>query len=412
MSDSQLISIVCTTCATEYSAAQLQGFCTVCGKVLYCVYDTAQVKQLLTKEELAKRSAGIWRWRELLPLREAANAVSLSEGNTPLLPCPRIAEQLGCRSLLLKDEGRNPTGSLRARGMAVATAVAREQGITSISVPSLGDAGDALAAYAARAGLKAYSFIPYKSSVVHLALGVACGANTYRIDRMEMESNQLVRALAQRFGWFDASAMREPYRIEGEKTLGYELAEQYDYKLPDVLVYPLGSVIGLAAIWKGWAELEAIGWLSSKRPRVYAIQSEGCAPLAEAFITGKEQAEIWEQTSTRYPSLLIPRVVGDYIVLKLVRDSGGRILTVNDDDIEKAQLEMGEREGIFVGPEGALAFAGLKYLRATGTIAGGLSIALVNPASGMKEPEVVNLDNMPPVQAGLVVGVWGVDPRS
>ncbi|PZS03363.1 MAG: threonine synthase [Candidatus Chloroheliales bacterium] len=401
MGGSQLISVVCTSCGTEYSADKLMGFCTICGKVLYCVYDIKQAQASLTPQIVAQRGRGIWRWQELLPVRDAANFVSLGEGSTPLLACARLGDQLGGGSIMLKDESYNPTASLRARGLAVAAAVGREYGIEAMSVPSLGDVGDALAAYAARAGLKAYTFVPHDASTIHLAIEVACGAYTYRISRTEMEGNQLVRALGQRFGWFDVSSMREPYRIEGEKTLGYELAEDYEYNLPDALIYPLGSVMGLAAIWKGWAELEALGWLSSHRPRIYGIQTDACAPLAEAFKNGGEESKPWDLgIDTRYPPLRLRRTLGDYLVLKLVRESGGQIISVSEDDIAAAQLELARSEGIFAGPEGALAVAGLKQLRQDGIISAAASVVIINPTAGMKEPQVVNLDDLPPVQAG------------
>ncbi len=401
MGDSQLISVVCTSCGAEYATDKLLGFCTVCGKVLYCVYDIEQVRASLTPEQVAQRGRGIWRWHELLPVRHAENFVSLGEGSTPLLACARLANQLGGGSIMLKDEGANPTASLRARGLAVAAAIGCEYAVEAISVPSLGDVGDALAAYAARAGLKAYSFVPHDAATTHLAAEVASGAYTYRISRMEMESNQLVRALGQRFGWFDVSSLREPYRIEGEKTLGYELAEEYEYNLPDALIYPLGSVIGLAAIWKGWAELEALGWLGSHRPRIYAIQTDACAPLVEAFKNGAAESKTWDLgVDSRYPPLRLRRQIGDYLALRLVRESGGRIISVSEEDIATAQLELARTEGIYAGPEGAMAVAGLKQLRHERIITAAATVVIINPAAGLKEPQIVSLDDMPPIQAG------------
>lgn len=401
MRESRLISVVCTSCGTQYDTDKLLGFCTVCGKVLFCVYDIKQVREELTPQQVAQRKPGIWRWSELLPVRDSANYVSLGEGHSPLLPCARLSEQLGCEAVALKDESINPAATMRSRGMAIAAAVAREHGVEAISAPSMGDAGDALAIYAARAGLKSFSFVPHDAAVTHLASQVVAGSRTYRINRMEMESNQLVRALAQRFGWFDVSTMREPYRVEGEKTLGYELAEDYAYKLPDALVYPLGSIIGLVAIWKAWAELEALGWLGSPRPCIYGVQTDACAPLTEAFKAGKEQSAPWERdVETRYPPLRMRRVLGDYLALRVVRDSGGQIISVSEEDIATAQLELARSEGIFAGPEGAMALAGLKQLRHDEVINPSATVLLINPTAGVKEPEVVSLDEMPPIQAG------------
>ncbi len=395
---SALIGLVCTACGSQYAADQMHGSCPNCGKVLFCQYDLDSLREQLTVAELARRPRGVWRWYELLPLADERDIVTLGEGDTSLLACDRLSRQLGVGQLRIKDEGCNPTGSSRARGVAVAVSVARQYGIAAVSIPSLGNSADAVAAYAARAGLESYVFVPDVASITHLATTVAAGAYTYRIKAKELENNQQVRAHSKRFGWFDLSHLREPYRLEGEKTLGYELAEAYNWQLPDALIYPLTSVIGLAAIWKGWAELEALGWISSYRPRVFGVQAVGCAPLSRAFESGGESSEPWaeREMETIYNCLHSTNPVGSYLALRLVRESGGQIITVGDEEIATSQLDLARCEGIFASPKGAMALAGLKRLVSDGLIDGEASVVLVNPASGLKEPQVISLSDLPP----------------
>lgn len=398
--DSVLTGLICTNCGLQLEANRIHGACSDCGKVLFCRYDLARAARELNRDEPGRRRRGLWRWHELLPSTDPHSRVTLGEGDTPLLDCTRLSRQLGIGQLQIKDDGCNPTGSGRARGAAVAVSVAYQHNRSAVSISSLGHSADAVAAYAARAGLESYVFMPSDVGVAHKASTVATGAYTYLIKATELENNQQVRAHSQRFGWFDLSDLREPYRLEGEKTLGYELAEAYKWSLPDMLIYPLAGVIGLVAIWKGWQEMVELGWLD-RLPRIYAVQAAGCAPLARAFERGDDESEPWpeREMDTRYNCLRSTSPVGDYLALRLVRDSGGQIITVTDDAIGTAQLDLARCEGIFASPLGAMALAGLKRLVSEGVIDTETSVVIVNPTAGLTESEMINLSDLPPVLA-------------
>ena len=305
----------------------------------------------------------MWRYHEVLPAPSDSVIVSLGEGMTPLLTARRLGERLSVPNLFIKDEGINPTGSFKSRGMAVAMTMARHLGAKKIVVPTAGNAGGAAAAYAARAGIEAHVFVPDDAPGIHIVECVAVGANVTEVGGTIYHCGAIVAERIEKEGWFDLSTFKEPYRAEGKKTMAYELFEQMGGALPDAILYPTGGGTGLVAMWKGFDEMEAMGWIGSARPRMISVQSAGCAPLARAFNDGKEEAELWENPTTRVSGLRAPKVLADFLCLRAIRESNGLALTVSDEAIFETQREVGEAEGIFVCPEGAACVAALKDLK-------------------------------------------------
>jgi threonine synthase len=377
----------CTLCGKHYDHRALQTLCHDCARPLYARYDLAAVAAAVSKGDLAGREASLWRYAELLPVEESTERVTFGEGWTPLLRCPRLGAELGLTELLVKDEGQIATGSFKARGMALAVTKAKELGAASLAVPSAGNAGGAMAQYGARAGLKCHVFMPADVPQLNRIECVAAGAKTYLVRGLITDCGKIVREGTPVKGWFDVSTLKEPYRVEGKKTMGLELAEQLGWELPDVILYPTGGGTGLVGMWKAFAELEALGWIDGKRPRMVAVQSEGCAPIARAFHAGEEFAEPWRNASTMASGIRVPAAVGDFLMLRALRESGGTAVTVSDAEIDAATRLITQLEGLFVCPEGGAVVAGLRKLVAQGWVKPDEKVVMFNTGTGLKYPE-------------------------
>jgi threonine synthase len=382
-----LTHLECTLCGRTFDADTLHGACPDDGRPLYVRYDLDMVAREVRSAELRPRQASLWRYRELLPVRDPHQIVTLGEGWTPLVPFTRLAEMWGLVRTWVKDESQLPTGSFKARGMAVAISRARELGVRRVAVPSAGNAGGALATYAARAGLEAFVFMPQDVPRINQVECLVAGARAYLVRGLISDCGRLVRANSERMGWFDMSTLREPYRVEGKKTMGFELAEQLDWELPDVVLYPTGGGTGLVGMWKAWEELERIGWIGSRRPRMVVVQAAGCAPLVRAFEAGAEEAKPWENATTGAAGLRVPSAIGDRLILQALRESGGTALSVDEAEIAEAQRLLAQTEGLFAAPEGAAVVAGLRRLLDRRLVDRNERIVLFNTGSGLKYPE-------------------------
>jgi threonine synthase len=356
------------------------------GKPLLVRYDLAGVRKSLRKDALADRPADLWRYRELLPVRRARDIVSLGEAMTPIVPLARMAAKLGAGEILVKDEGRLPTGSFKARGLVMAVSMAKALGIKHMAMPTNGNAGAALAAYASRAGIKSTIFCPEDTPEVNVSEIALQGASVYRVNGLIDDCGKIVAEGKAKVGWFDVSTLKEPYRIEGKKTMGLELAEQLGWRVPDVILYPTGGGTGLIGMWKAFAELEAIGFIGGKRPRMVAVQAAGCAPMVRAFEAGEEHAPRWENAHTIASGIRVPQAIGDFLILRAVRESGGFAIAVSDDAITAALDEVAREEGLLLCPEGAATFAALKQGLADGRIGRQDEVVLFNCATGLKYP--------------------------
>ena len=374
----------CTRCGTHYSADEPHRLSPCCEKPLYPRYDLSSIGARLTREALACRSADLWRYAELLPVRDPANAVRLGEGWTPLLDAPRLAGRLGVAQVWIKDEGQNPTASFKARGLCMAVSRAKELGITEVALPSAGNAGSATAAYAAAAGMRAHVVVPRDTPAPIVEEMRALGADLELIDGLITDCAVRVAAGAREHGWFDLSTLKEPYRVEGKKTMGYEVAEQLGWTLPDVIVYPTGGGTGLVGMWKAFEEMEALGWIGSARPRMISVQAAGCAPIVRAWEAGDEFAPAWEDAHTYASGLRVPKAVGDFLMLRAIRDSGGAAVAVEDDEMRRWTPVMGADSGVFCAPEGAATAAAVDLLRRQGTIRESDRVVLFNTGSGLK----------------------------
>ncbi|MET0623169.1 MAG: threonine synthase [Pyrinomonadaceae bacterium] len=374
----------CAACGKTYEARRLHNLCTECGKPLLVRYDLEAAARTLTRESLKGRRADLWRYAEVLPVEREENIVSLGEGWTPLLTAERLGASLGLRSLYVKDESQNPTQSFKARGMTAAVSMAKELGATKLAVPSAGNAAGALAAYAARAGLEAHIFMPRDTPRANVVECEQTGAHVTLIDGLITDCGAEVARRKEAEGWFDVSTLKEPYRVEGKKTLGYELAEQMDWELPDVVVYPTGGGTGLVGMWKAFAEMEAMGWIGSKRPRMVTVQASGCAPIVRAFENGERFAAEFENAATVASGLRVPKAVGDFLILDALRESGGTAVAVSDEELLAAVREMGAAEGLFVAPEGAACLPALRKLIERGEVSGDERVVLFNTGAGVK----------------------------
>jgi threonine synthase len=381
---SALAGLACSECGSVFDADRLQTVCQACDSPLLARYDLERVGDTLDRDELSRRLSGLWRWAELLPVRDPAWRLTLGEGDTPLHHARRLGDRLGLRRLFVKDEGLNPTGTFKARGLAVAVGRASELGVREFVIPTAGNAGGALAAYAARAGLKAHVFMPVdapRSSKVEVAAG---GADLVLVDGLIDLAGRQAAATARSEGWFDISTFREPYRVEGKKTMGLEMAEAFGWELPEVVVYPTGGGTGLVGIWKAFEELQALGWVGARRPRLVCVQSAGCAPVARALERNADRVEPWPDARTAAQGLRVPRPYADRLILRAVRESGGTGLVVTDDEMRRAQVELAQAEGILACLEGAATLAGLHKLLETGWIDVDERIVLLNTGSGLK----------------------------
>jgi threonine synthase len=379
----------CSLTGEIYPADQLHGLSRV-GRPLLVRYDLYCVGRSVSPEELAMRPADLWRWRELLPVRHASDIVSLGENETPLVPLTRTAGA----NILVKDEGRLPTGSFKARGLVMAVAMAKALGVERIAMPTNGNAGAALAAYARQAGIETVILCPEDTPEVNVREIALLGGRVWRVNGLIDECGAIVGEGARQGRWFDFSTLKEPYRIEGKKTMGLELAAQLGWRLPDAIFYPTGGGTGLIGMWKAFAELEALGWIGPERPKMFAVQAAGCAPIVKAFQDGVEHAERWENAHTVAAGIRVPKAVGDFLILRAVRESGGRALAVEDADTLRAVDDAARTDGLLLCPEGGATLAAYRNALANGLVRSGDRVVLFNCATGLKYP-------MPPADQAL-----------
>jgi threonine synthase len=379
-----LTHLECTNCGTRHEWRELQNLCAKCQKPLFPVYDLEAVGRALKKDDLAAREKSLWRYREVLPLPMDTDPVTLGEGGTPLLRAKRFGKAIGLTNLWVKDEAQNPTQSFKARGMTTAVSMAKHLGATKLAVPSAGNAGGALAAYAARAGMEAHIFMPSDTPRANIIECRELGAHVVLIDGLITACGAEIAKRKEAEGWFDMSTLKEPYRVEGKKTLGYELAEQMDWMLPDVVLYPTGGGTGLIGMWKAFDEMETLGWIGPKRPRMFTVQASGCAPIVQAFEAGEKFATEFPNAHTVASGLRVPKAVGDFIMLDILRKSGGGAVTVDDEEMISATRKVGTAEGLFVAPEGAACFVAAGKLLGEGKIGGDERVVIFNTGSGIK----------------------------
>jgi threonine synthase len=379
-----LTHLECTSCGLRHAWQHLQNLCTSCHKPLFAIYDLDAAGHSLKREALATREKSLWRYREVLPLPDSVEPLSLGEGGTPLLRAERFGRALELLELWIKDESQNPTQSFKARGMAVAVSMAKYLGATKLAVPSAGNAGGALAAYAARAGLEVHIFMPRDTPRANIIECRELGAQVTLIDGLITDCGAEIAKLKRAEGWFDMSTLKEPYRVEGKKTLGYELAEQSAWHLPDVILYPTGGGTGLIGMWKAFDEMEALGWIGKKRPRMFSVQATGCAPIVRAFENADSIAAEFPEAHTCASGLRVPKAIGDFLILKILRQSNGGAIAVDDEEMMRVTREVGASEGVFVAPEGAACFAALKSLLSSGKIASDERVVIFNTGSGIK----------------------------
>ncbi len=382
----------CSATGARYEPDRIYGL-SEAGQPLLVRYDLAAISSALDKETLAARPPDMWRYREFLPVRSTANIVSLGEVTTPLVSLPDTEARTGATSVRVKDESRLPTGSFKARGLGLAVSMAKELGLTRLAVPTNGNAGAALAAYGSRAGMEVYVFCPTDTPEVNVREIALQGGRVWRVNGLINDCGKIVAEGTGQMGWFDCSTLKEPYRIEGKKTMGLELAEQLDWDLPDVIFYPTGGGTGIIGMWKAFNELEAMGWIS-KKPRMVAVQADGCAPIVRAYNDGADHAEPWENASTIAAGIRVPSAIGDFLILEAVRDSGGFALAVSDDSIQAAQVSAAARDGLLMSPEGAATLAGFEQALADGRIRPDERVLLFNCGHGLKYP-------MPPSDRAL-----------
>jgi threonine synthase len=391
--DTFVTHLECAATGERYAADQIHNL-SRSGKPLLVRYDLEELRKNLSKEALSRRAPDLWRYRELLPVRRLADIVSLGEVMTPIVPLPKLAAKLGGAELLVKDEGRLPTGSFKARGLVMAVSMAKALGITHMAMPTNGNAGAALAAYASHAGIKTTIFCPEDTPEVNVSEIGLQGATVYRVNGLIDDCGKIVAAGKEKVGWFDVSTLKEPYRIEGKKTMGLELVEQLGWSVPDVIFYPTGGGTGLIGMWKAFAELEAIGFIDAKRPRMVAVQASGCAPMVRAYEAGVEHAERWDDAHTIASGIRVPQAIGDFLILRAVRDSGGFAIAVPDEAITQALDEVAREEGLLLCPEGAATYAAYKQSLADGRVNNSEQALLFNCATGLKYP-------LPPIRRTL-----------
>jgi threonine synthase len=385
---SALTHLECSNCGETLPADRLATTCPACGKVLFARYDLDAAARTMTPEAIRTRPWDMWRYGEILPVVDPANRVTLGEGATALLPTPRLGGAMGLDRLAIKDEGQNPTGSFKARGLAMAVSRAKELGADGLVIPSAGNAGSARAAYAARAGLPATVLMPADAPEVMKAECAAYGATVILVDGLINDAGKVGKMAADTFGWFDVSTLKEPYRAEGKKTMGLELAEQLGWRLPDAIVYPTGGGTGIVGMWKAFAELEAMGLIGSERPKMIVVQAEGCAPIVKAFDAGERHAELWQGAETVAAGLRVPVAIGDYLILDAVRESGGTAIAVSDAELMDGVRLAAATEGIFSSPEVGAAVIGTKALAERGFLQPDDEVVIFGTGSGIKHTDL------------------------
>ncbi len=379
----------CCNCKTVHSHRQVQSVCTRCGRSLLARYDLPLARKKLSREMFGKRGNSLWRYRELLPVLQDKHIISLGEGSTPLLTLKNLGASIGFSDLRMKDESFNATGSFKARGMSVAISKARELGIKEVCVPTAGNAGGALAAYGAAVGITSRIYMPEDTPAINIYECSAYGAEVHRVRGVISNAAKVMNDQMQGKAWFDLSTLKEPYRLEGKKTLGYEVAEQYGWRLPDVIIYPTGGGTGLIGMWKAFAELGELGWIDGQRPRMVSVQSSGCAPIVKAFEAHGASSDVWDNAATIASGLRVPKAFGDSLILEAVYNSNGCAVAVDDATIMKTIRQVASLEGVLLCPEGAATVAALPLLRANGFVSSTSSILLFNTGSGLKYLEVL-----------------------
>ena len=381
-----LTHLDCTKCDRRFPPGQVWNLCE-CGAPLFARYDLERAAKDMRPGHLALREPTLWRYRDVLPVEDPDDRVTLGEGFTPLLPAPRLGALLGLPRVFIKDEGGNPTGSFKARGLSVAVSMAKRLGATELCLPSAGNAGSALAAYAARAGLKAHVFVPRDVARLFIMETEAYGARVETVDGLITDAGNVCAERAKASGWYECATFKEPYRVEGKKTMGYELAEQMGWKLPDAILYPTGGGTGLVGMWKAFQELETMGFIGPGRPRMYAVQAEGCAPIVKAFSEGREEAPLWENATTHAHGLRVPKALADFLILRALRESHGAGIAVSESEIVQGVRDASATEGLFVAPEGGAGVAALRKLKASGHLSPDDTVVAFNTGTGFKYVE-------------------------
>ncbi len=375
----------CSSTGARHAPDELRGLSDA-GKPLLVRYDLAAIRAAVTRETFSGRGGGFWKYREFLPVRKSADVVSLGEIMTPIVELPTLARRAGAKRLMVKDEGRLPTGSFKARGLALAVSMARALGVRRMAMPTNGNAGAALAAYATRTGIEAHVFCPADTPEINVREIALAGARVTLVDGLINDCGRRVAEGRERFGWFDVSTLKEPYRIEGKKTMGFELAEQLGWRLPDAIFYPTGGGTGLIGMWKAFDELEAAGLIGAERPRMVAVQAAGCAPIVRAWQQGADHAEPWQDAHTIAAGIRVPAAIGDFLILRALRESGGFAIAVDDAEINEGLLEVARSEGLLLCPEGAATYAAWRAALADGRVRQHENVLLFNCASGLKYP--------------------------
>ena len=389
-----LTHLDCTKCDKRYQPGRVYTVCS-CGAPLYARYDLARAAREMRPGHLELREPTMWRYREVLPLPDDAAKVSLGEGFTPLLEAPRLGAALGLPGLMIKEEAGNPTGSFKARGLSMCVSMAKALGATDVCLPSAGNAGSALAAYAAAAGLKAHVFLPRDIAKLFVMETEAYGAQVEMVDGLITDAGRVCAAKAREHGWYECATLKEPYRVEGKKTMGYEIAEQLDWTLPDAILYPTGGGTGLVGMWKAFAEMQAMGFVGSKRPRMYAVQAEGCAPIVKAFQEGKDDAPMWEGATTHAHGLRVPKALADFIILRNLRESHGAAIAVSEAEIVAGVKQAAATQGLFMAPEGGACVAAARKLKSSGHLSADDSVVIFDTGTGYKY-----------VETTLATGLW------
>ncbi len=377
----------CPKCQSVYPKGEVIGLCR-CGSPLLVEYDLNAARAGFARSSLRGRESSMWRYAEMLPVENPGNIVTLGEGFTPVLRVDRLGQELGLRNLYIKEEACNPTGSFKARGLCAAVSMAKELGIRKLAIPSAGNAAGAMAAYGAHAGMESFIFMPADTPAANIREAEVCGAQVTLVQGLITDCGKIVAERKEKEGWYDVSTLKEPYRIEGKKTMGYELAEQFGWELPDVILYPTGGGTGMIGMWKAFREMEALGWIGPKRPRMVTIQAAGCAPIVSAFQRNQTAAEPWQNARTVASGLRVPRAIGDFLILQALRESNGNAVAVTDAELIDAMKLCGRLEGLFLCPEGAACIPGLRRLAQEGWVRPDEKVVIFNTGTGLKYLEV------------------------
>jgi len=379
-------NLQCSKCATQYSAQEIHNSCD-CGGQLMVNYDLSAIKSTVAKNDLVNRSFDMWRYSELLPVEDNANIISLQEGYSPIICLNSLSKDIGHSGIFLKDEGRLPTGTFKARGASVGISKAKELGIRKVAMPTAGNAGGAWAAYGAKAGIEVHVVMPADAPNICKLESSTLGAHVYLVDGLISDAGEVVADACKKYGWFSIATFNEPYRLEGKKTLGFEIAEQFNWEFPEVILYPCGGGVGMVGIWKAYKELKEIGWVHGPGPRMVAVQSDGCAPVVKSFLNDSSICDKWENAKTVADGLRVPKPLADTLILDTIRESNGCATAVSDDEIKKAVIRLARREGILACPEGAATLLALKSLHNSGWIKNNDRVLLLNTGSGLKYPK-------------------------